>query len=1105
MSHGRASPPAATPSPLLPRRNDTYRAATAKSECFPVAFINVIAPSDSFDINVTPDKRCALASRPSSPCMPVALLRLLSHTPTFRVLAPCIPSIRTVMFADEAGVLQLARRLLDEMFAAESCNVTLQQPQLSFAPQPGPQLAEAPCARGDANAPLALAASSGDKEPTARLAPAAGAAAMSVPADAAARACQPDAEAGALTASGPTGGVASVGEELDTEESEDGGMEAEGARPEGRLITRTAASESGAATPAAAAATPAAAAATPAASAAGAALASAVDQHADEVLLADSDGGGGDADGGVVVAAPPLPSGATLEDALMDAVTDGDSMQVPTGGTGGATSRGSEVAVARPAATYCGKRSAEQASLDDGAGVAGAGSAARVCLPESRDPIGLSPSQTLPMEAQAEVLKGLGAYGEPLGARTPAGRPPAARETPSLLAPPSQAAVLPRDGAEPSATSTSDGAASQARSAPPAAVDGSPTAATAPAGGAPSMDSLMSLVRSVRTQAADEQRSAQEELQMVLMTFAQQIRAVSSLTKETHAACHSDAAMAVDDADGGDGRVGTAGGLLWQLTSAACHYLRGWLQKHEPGADEGMANAIESGSSASLSATLLNATLAAAGWDWEAHAFFALGTDGTPAPPDPQLLSDAFASLADTLVDQRPSQNGGAAGSGVVGRAVGARRQQRGRQRSAPAAAAAGSAHIEDFHSSGAVASARDPEPGSATAAASGGAGKGKRPRQGRGGGDRDSDNDDDNDDDDDDDDEEEEEEEEEEEVFATDRVRGSSRRNGSRRGPVEPGGSRSQPSYSRSLANHNPASPTGEPRLAAEMCVHFDVQEARSQLLRARRRADGAGAASGRPTTRGDEAAVPGGLGASTPASIIASESLEQSTRAARGDVERELARVLPKHAFADMDVCGQFNLGFLIAKARRHERDPDSSGGAGARTEGAGSVPDGSVGVATRAAAEARGGDLFIIDQHAADEKHRFETYQQTTQIHTQRLLAPLPLQLTAADELLVIDHLHVFHANGFHIAVNASAPPTQRLRLEALPFSKDTVFGVSDVHELVTLLSEAPGSHCRLPKLRSMFAMRACRSAVMIGTALDAPKMLSVVRHLATLEQP
>ncbi len=99
----------------------------------------------------------------------------------------------------------------------------------------------------------------------------------------------------------------------------------------------------------------------------------------------------------------------------------------------------------------------------------------------------------------------------------------------------------------------------------------------------------------------------------------------------------------------------------------------------------------------------------------------------------------------------------------------------------------------------------------------------------------------------------------------------------------------------------------------------------------------------------------------------------------------------------------------------------------------------------------------------------------------------------------------HLHVFSQNGFEISVEPAAPPTQRLKLLSLPFSKHTVFGASDVHELVALLAEAPGQPCRLPKLRSMFASRACRSAVMIGTPLDMTKMTTLTRQLATLDQP
>lgn len=75
-------------------------------------------------------------------------------------------------------------------------------------------------------------------------------------------------------------------------------------------------------------------------------------------------------------------------------------------------------------------------------------------------------------------------------------------------------------------------------------------------------------------------------------------------------------------------------------------------------------------------------------------------------------------------------------------------------------------------------------------------------------------------------------------------------------------------------------------------------------------------------------------------------------------------LSRVISKDDFKPgaMEVIGQFNLGFIIARLHRA-----SSG-----TNGA-AVTD----------------DLFIIDQHASDEKYNYETLQQTTKIHSQSLL--------------------------------------------------------------------------------------------------------------------
>lgn len=103
------------------------------------------------------------------------------------------------------------------------------------------------------------------------------------------------------------------------------------------------------------------------------------------------------------------------------------------------------------------------------------------------------------------------------------------------------------------------------------------------------------------------------------------------------------------------------------------------------------------------------------------------------------------------------------------------------------------------------------------------------------------------------------------------------------------------------------------------------------------------------------------------------------------------------------------------------------------------------------------------------------------------------------------MVCEHLEVFRANGFALDVDEDAPAGRRLRLRAVPFSKGTRFGEEDVHELATVVADQPGRMARLPKARAMFASRACRSAVMIGRALDPTKMRAIVYGMAELEQP
>lgn len=82
-------------------------------------------------------------------------------------------------------------------------------------------------------------------------------------------------------------------------------------------------------------------------------------------------------------------------------------------------------------------------------------------------------------------------------------------------------------------------------------------------------------------------------------------------------------------------------------------------------------------------------------------------------------------------------------------------------------------------------------------------------------------------------------------------------------------------------------------------------------------------------------------------------------------------------------MQIIGQFNLGFIVTKIDR---------------------------------------DLFIIDQHASDEKFRFEKLNNETKLKTQLLIAPKLLNLSSLNETILIDNQTIFDDNGFSFAINS-----------------------------------------------------------------------------------
>ena len=188
----------------------------------------------------------------------------------------------------------------------------------------------------------------------------------------------------------------------------------------------------------------------------------------------------------------------------------------------------------------------------------------------------------------------------------------------------------------------------------------------------------------------------------------------------------------------------------------------------------------------------------------------------------------------------------------------------------------------------------------------------------------------------------------------------------------------------------------------------------------------------------------------------------------------EEQLSLTVSKADFTTMRIVGQFNLGFILATRQNT--------------------------------------DLFIIDQHASDEKCNFERLRATTTVQNQRLVQPYVLRLTAVEEEVILEHNEALLKNGFLIDMdtNGVTPVGERCRIISLPMSREVVFDLTDLEELIALLADSFGSTSsenipRPSKVRRMFAMRACRSSIMVGKTLTLQQMRSLVRKMGEIDKP
>jgi DNA mismatch repair protein PMS2 len=210
---------------------------------------------------------------------------------------------------------------------------------------------------------------------------------------------------------------------------------------------------------------------------------------------------------------------------------------------------------------------------------------------------------------------------------------------------------------------------------------------------------------------------------------------------------------------------------------------------------------------------------------------------------------------------------------------------------------------------------------------------------------------------------------------------------------------------------------------------------------------------------------------------------NLPFSTLLNKEDPEERLSLTVTKQDFNNMRIIGQFNLGFILAVRPPTPTSPTP--------------------------------DLFIIDQHASDEKYNFEHLSATTILVSQRLVHPHPLELSAVEEEIILANQHSLTANGFIVEMDTSGSASvgHRAKLTSLPMSKEVTFTPTDLEELIALAMDNPPSSSistslnipRPSKVRKLLASRACRKSVMIGKTLKSTQMENIVRHMGSMDKP
>ena len=164
---------------------------------------------------------------------------------------------------------------------------------------------------------------------------------------------------------------------------------------------------------------------------------------------------------------------------------------------------------------------------------------------------------------------------------------------------------------------------------------------------------------------------------------------------------------------------------------------------------------------------------------------------------------------------------------------------------------------------------------------------------------------------------------------------------------------------------------------------------------------------------------------------------------------------------AFKDMEIIGQWNQSFIIAKY---------------------------------------GCDIYAIDQHAAMEAQNFEKLRKNPSVPKQRLIRPVFMKLSPKEMDGVEENRDKCKEFGYDYEVVDGG-----VKIYSIPSQTKVASGADDLLDLISILKDSPGTQPLTPKARRWMAFRACHSSVRVGDTMNMRQMKDLLNRMSNSDFP